>query len=178
MDDDTKFLEFVNAQAAFHARKAREFSTSTPRRSEQHTRICEQFTELALFLTKQESEIAHLHAELATRPKISAPTQRQLSLRLDDLVDLPDALIQELSITDGDRMDFTIQALINEHGGAMSLDQLLIALFRKTGEVHKRANLNSRLYRMSTKGDLFSVPGKKGVYATRELTPEETKEMT
>lgn len=177
MENVAEIIGFVNAQASFHAKKANEFAKSNPRRSEQHAQLGSKFAALADFLTKQAEELEQLRTDLAARPIPAPVVQRQLELRLEDIDGLPDELIQELSITDGDRMDFTLQALMNEHGGVMSLDQLLIAIYRKTGEIQKRTNLNARLYRMATKGDLFNVTGRKGVYSTRELTDEEVKAL-
>ena len=172
MDSLTDALSFCKDQASFHARKANDASLS-PRRLAQHEGISRQFDALAGFLERQAQYVDKLEDELSGRA-----TQKigpvQLALRLEDIDGLPDELIQELSITDGDKMDFTIQALMNDHAGVMSLDQLLIALYRKTSEVHKRSNLNSRMYRMTQKGAVFNVPGRKGVYSTRELSTEES----
>lgn len=161
-------LAFVNGQTTFHAQKALALGATSPRRTAQHEKFSAQFIALAGFLERQALHVDKLENDLEQRPPPpNGPIQ--LSLRLEDIDGLPDELIQELSITDGDKMDFMIQALMNERSGVMSLDQLLVALYRKTGEVHKRANLNARLYRMANKGALFSVPGRKGVYSTREL---------
>lgn len=122
---------------------------------------------------------AHMQSQITTAVIPSGLQFADLNLAresdgIEDLDGLPDELIQELSVTDGDRLDFTIYTIIEELGGIASLDQLLIALYRKTGEVHKRPNVNSRLYRLTTRGgELFNVPGKKGVYATHELTQDE-----
>lgn len=166
-------LDFVNAQCAFHGKRAQEYAKSSPRRSEQHASISGDFDELAAFLRAQQDEIDRLSRQFDSAARSQPVTQRQLELRLEDIEGLPDELIKELSITDGDKVDFTIQALMNERGGVMSLDQLLIALYRKTHEVYKRPNLNSRLYRMTNRGSLFNVQGRKGVYSTRELTSDE-----
>jgi hypothetical protein len=165
-------LTFVNGQAQFHDMKLREYSATSPRRGTQHDRLCQQFAALADYLQRQEDRIERLGSGVSADTPPSGVVQ--LSLRFEDIEGLPPELMQELSITDGDKTDFAIQALMQERGGVMSLDQLLIALYRKTGEIHKRPNLNSRIYRMTTKGALFSVPGRKGVYSTRELTEAES----
>lgn len=172
MDSLIEALSFCKDQASFHERKAREHAAS-PRRLAQHEGISRQFLALAGFLERQAQYVDTLEDKLAGR---AAPTSGpvQLALRLEDIDGLPDELIRELSITDGDKMDFMIQALMNEHAGVMSLDQLLIALYRKTGEIHKRSALNSRMYRMTQKGAVFNVPGRKGAYSTRELSEEES----
>jgi len=174
MDILNEALEFVNKQIAFHKTKAEEFAPSNSRRAQHHAKTADGMTEVANLLTKQSVDIKGLEVELAKRPPAPDRAKRPLQLRIEDLDGLPDELIQELSVTDGDRLDFTIYTIIEELGGIASLDQLLIALYRKTGEVHKRPNVNSRLYRLTTRGgELFNVPGKKGVYATHELTQDE-----
>jgi hypothetical protein len=171
VDSLNEALSFCKDQASFHERKAREHVAS-PRRLAQHEGISRQFLALAGFLERQAQFVDKLEDELSGRSTPPGPIQ--LALRLEDIDGLPDELIRELSITDGDKMDFMIQALMNEHAGVMSLDQLLIALYRKTGEVHKRPNINSRMYRMTQKGAVFNVPGRKGAYSTRELSSEES----
>lgn len=178
MDILNEVLEFVNKQVDFHKSKADEFAPSNSRRAQHHTKTAESMADVANLLTKQATDIKVLGEELMKRPPAQDRSKRPLQLRIEDLEDLPDELVQELSITDGDRLDFTIYTIIEELGGIASLDQLLIALYRKTGEVHKRSNINSRLYRLTTRGgDLFNVPGKKGVYATHELSEEETNDL-
>lgn len=174
MDILTEAVEFVNKQIEFHKGKVDEFAASNSRRAQHHAKTAESMGSVAALLTQQSVDIKQLRDELAKRPPAPDRTHRPLQLRIEDLDGLPDELVKELSITDGDRLDFTIYTIIEELGGVASLDQVLIALYRKTGEVHKRSNVNSRLYRLTTRGsDLFNVPGKKGVYATRELTQEE-----
>jgi hypothetical protein len=70
---------------------------------------------------------------------------------LEDIEGLPPELMQELSISDADRLEFTIVGIINEAGGLMSLDKIIIGLYKKSGEIHKRSTLTSRLYRMIQK---------------------------
>lgn len=177
MESLLEALAFCKDQASFHERKARIYAAS-PRRLAQHEAISRQFDALTAFLERQAAYVDELEARIAlggefvNSPPAAKPVQ--LALRLEDIDGLPDELIRELSITDGDKMDFTIQALMNEHAGVMSLDQLLIALYRKTGEIHKRPTLNSRMYRMTQKGAVFNVQGRKGVYATRELSDTES----
>lgn len=173
MQSIAEATEFVNAQCAFHGKKAQEYAKSSPRRSQQHAQICSEFDELNKFIRFLQDESDRLKATPEGDSKQNSFTPRQLELRLEDIDGLPEDLIRELSITDGDKMDFTIQAIMNDRGGVMSLDQLLIAIYRRTGEVHKRTNLNSRIYRMTTKGALFNVQGRKGVYSTRELSTDE-----
>ncbi|HBO2085475.1 TPA: hypothetical protein L4G76_000048 [Pseudomonas aeruginosa] len=105
------------------------------------------------------------------------PRPSQLSLTPDDLRDLPDELLEQLSISKSDYLDFDIVDLINSAGGITTIDHLIIALYRKSGEIHERTKLNSRLYRMTKKGMIKSLEGKKGVYATRDITDADLFEV-
>lgn len=91
------------------------------------------------------------------------------SLSWDELEGLPEELVAELSISDSDKTDFNIIGLIREAGDVASLDRIILNLYKQTGEIVKRANLNARLYRMVQKEQIYSVPGKKGVYSTTKL---------
>lgn len=84
------------------------------------------------------------------------------NLNYEEIKDLPEELLKELSISKG--LERTILDILNDAGGAMSLDQILIALYKKTNQIHTRNKMNSFLYRMLKKGWLYSVPGKKGIY--------------
>lgn len=175
MENLAEALAFVNGQVEFHRGKTLTLGEASPRRTSQHAKFSQQFEALAAFLNRQASYVDKLEDELAQRPPPQPPLLSvQLSLRLEDIDGLPEELMQELSITDGDKADFAIQALMQENGGVMSLDQLLIGLYRKTREIHKRANLNARVYRLTKKGTLFDVPGRRGVYSTRQLTESES----
>ena len=85
--------------------------------------------------------------------------------------------MQELSLSDGDKTEFAIVNVIEEAGGIISLDKLLIALYKKTGEIHKRNSLYSKLSRMASKNLIYYVPGKKGVYSTEQLTSDDVSRM-
>jgi len=87
---------------------------------------------------------------------------------LGNVYDLPDELLEELSISKGDELDDQLVTVINACGREASLDQILVGLFRKFGVKQKRRFLQNKLYRMPM---IWSVEGKKGVYTTIE--PEE-----
>lgn len=93
-----------------------------------------------------------------------------LGLSPDDLEGLPPELLQQLNITDTDKFESFIVKAIKLAGGVMTLDKLLIAWWRESGEVIKRQQFNAKLYRMTRKKLLWAVPNKKGIYTTdREI---------
>ncbi|MXW19632.1 MAG: hypothetical protein F4Y00_07750 [Bacteroidetes bacterium SB0662_bin_6] len=98
-----------------------------------------------------------------------------LYLQPAELKDLPEELIKELSITESDRLEYDIVNLIEQLGGVASIDRILIGFYNLSGKITKRQEINSRLYRMSKKMLIYSVPGRKGVYSLKPLSREEGK---
>ena len=108
-----KYAVFVNDQIAFQEKMAAKYA-NTPWRQALHLTSLEKFKSLLIDLGNAQLQLT----ELAKRPeKELSPTQR-LTLTMKDIEGLPPELIQELSISDTDRHEFAIEALINE-GGAL-----------------------------------------------------------
>jgi hypothetical protein len=89
-----------------------------------------------------------------------------LTLTQDDLAGFPKELLEQLNISDADRVDAIIVDLIGAAGGTLLLDKILIGLYKATGQVHQRNQIISRIYRLGKKGVIFTVPRKKGLYTT------------
>jgi hypothetical protein len=70
-----------------------------------------------------------------------------------------------------------IEHIIAQSGGFLSLDKIMVELYKRTREIHKRNTLTSRLYRMAQRGTIYNVPGKKGVYSTYEISEQDAKKM-
>lgn len=168
MSNLQKHHSFVKEQFGFHIRMAERFS-DTPHRRKLHLATAQEFRDLADALTETEKELE----ELSQRPKVNSSSPSTLSITKQDLEDLPEELIKELSISDSDLIEFMICELAEDNGGMISLDQILIGLYKKNDEVHKRATITSRLYRMGQKGMIFGVAGKKGVYSITQPSEEE-----
>lgn len=165
----TQDLDVLNEQIAFH--KKRSQTAKEAFRKKIHS-------ETALKLALIADHIAKLLSALAEAQNRPKPVKlgNQLTLSYDEIKGLPQELLEELSI-DSNSPDYTIIDLIEESGEILSLDKILVGLYKKTGEIHKRSQLNNRLYRMVQRGELFSVAGKKGVYSTRELTDDEVENI-
>jgi len=165
MENVEKFIAFVKSQAEFHARQSARFRHDE-RRFELHKGTSETFEELHVFLQEIKAD------------EIKKPiSNSKLSLGWSELEDLPPELIAELSITESDKLDFSIAELIQKSGGIATLDRILVDIYRLTGEILKRQNLNARLYRMVQKELIFSVPGKKGVYSSEMLSEEDASRL-
>jgi hypothetical protein len=174
------YLQFVKDQAAFHERQAAKMaSMGNQKRQAKHQATSAKFNELAVAIEMAQRQ---LEAVLPAGPSaMPAPESGALTLRPEDLTGLPPELLRQLKITEGDKLEAAIVEVINEAGGTILLDKLLIGLFRKTGDVHQRSTLVGRLYRMSQKDLVWSVPRKKGVYTTNSalgVPAEEAAEDT
>lgn len=90
-----------------------------------------------------------------------------LEIKPRELMGLPPELLKQLSMGE-DLQEIEILLMIEEAGGAMTLDQVILAIWKKTKEVSDRAKMNSKLYRMAQKGLLFAVAGKKATYSIYE----------
>lgn len=162
-----KHLAFVNEQVDFHEKMVEKFSP-TSFRGALHRGTADKFKALAADLESADKSI-----DSPQTGRLPAKGQVQLSLTIDDLEGLPDELVKELSLSDADKVEFEIVNSIEDAGGVISLDKLLIALYKRTGEIHKRNSLYSRLGRMASKNLIYYVPGKKGVYSTEQLSAED-----
>lgn len=168
----SKHLAFVNEQAGFHERRIEHVGNSF--KANLHKSTAEKFRALAADIEEADKALDNPPIPVAVR--LPRPPS-QLSLGIEELEGLPAELIQELSISDGDRTEFAIINAIEEAGGIITLDRLLIALFKKTGEIHKRTALTSRLARMANKNSICYVPGKKGAYSTDQLSIEDVARL-
>jgi len=165
MDGIEEFVDFVKDQGAFHARQAEKFGADE-RRRRLHQETSRKFDELCSFLLRANEMVS-------TRPV----NTHRLGISWHELEGLPPELLEELSITDSDRLDYTIVEIMSNLGGVATLDRILIDLYRTTGEIMKRQNLNARLYRMAQKDLVYSVPGKKGVYSTAPVLDEDLQKL-
>lgn len=157
-------IEFVKEQGAFHARQADKYADN-PRRKEAHLATAAKFGDLAGVLQE---------IELMDPPQKNVTGERKrLNLTWEEVKDLPEELLAELSVSDADRLEFTIIAIIEDAGGVASLDRIIMEYYKRTGEVLKRPVMNNRLYRMVQKEAIHAVQGKKGVYTLQPLSDEE-----
>lgn len=146
-----------------------------------HTRSAEKFTQIAediklalYYIEELEKSLEDLSKNcIKKKPK----TGIQLSLRFEEVTDLPEEVLKELSLSDSDKTDYQIRSLMEQLGGIASLDRLIVGIYRETGEVIKRSTITSKLYRMVQRGIVYGVPGKKGVYSLEELSPEDVEKI-
>lgn len=97
------------------------------------------------------------------------------SIQAADIKGLPPEVIAQLNISESDQQEMAILQLFTIAGGELGFNNLIVALYRETGEIIERQKLTGKIYRMIGKGMLFAMPGKKAIYNTTEYT-EEIKE--
>lgn len=170
-----KHLTLVEGQAEYHERMADRLSKEKDQlsvaKSKKHRASAGRFRVLTEAMAMADRKLAE--AEIVLKP---VRLLRSVNLMPDELEGLPDDLLSEL-ISDSDRTEREIFKVIEECGGVAGLDRIILSLYKRTGEIHKRAATTSRLYRMSQKGFAFPVPGKKGVYSIKQLSEAEADEL-
>jgi hypothetical protein len=86
--------------------------------------------------------------------------------RIGDISDLPEEIKEQLALAQVDEMEKRIiHTLETRYGGVANLDEIIVGLYRDFRYVSEdRRKLNNKLYRMSKRDLIESVPKKKGVY--------------
>lgn len=166
------YLAFVKEQVGVQQGLAKKYEDS-PFRKGQHLKSAKNLIELADFLAEIQ---ANGTQDTSYLNRGNSP-QKRLLLTYEEIEGAPEELLKELNLSETDKQDLLIEYLIAKAGGVLSLDKIMLQLWKKSGEVPKRNTLTSRLYRMAAKGMIYNVPGKKGVYSTYEVTEEEAKKL-
>lgn len=89
---------------------------------------------------------------------------------LDDVTDLPRSLQEELVINKRDDWEKRIIELFKLAKSPLSLDQIIVAYYRKYSLSIERRKMTAKLYNMcrSFKPAIESVEGRKGLYQFKE----------
>ncbi len=168
-----KYLNFVKEQVAVQQKLAIKYEDS-PFRSGQHLESAKNLTDLVDFLTDIQKKGT---GDLSYLNRGNNPAKK-LHLTYEDIKDLREEQLKELNLTEADRQDLIVEHIIAQNGGYHSLDRIMVDLFKEVGGAFPiRKEIISRLYRMVSKGMIYNVPGKKGVYSTYELTEQEAKKL-
>lgn len=168
---------FVKRQIHYHERQAYRLR-GDPDKAKLHTDYIQQFNTILDTL----SEVATLKKEieeLKSRPSPVSPITEQIVdktiITAADLAGLPPELIAQLNIPEQDDQEKLILSIIAENYGVISLDKLLIGLWRKTQTVPQKKYITTKLYRMIGKNLIYKVPSKRGLYTTDPI-PNSTKD--
>lgn len=153
-------IQFVKSQAEYQSLRASHFvSQNDEVRANAYRIRHKQFLELAQFI---EDSCGHSHVS------------NSIYVTPQDLVGLPDEVIAQLNISESDRHEFFIMSVIEKLGGVASIDKIIIGAYRDSKEILERQKLNAKLYRMASKGLIYSHPSKKGVYSLKEIREDNT----
>ena len=154
-------IAFCQEQRAFHESKAA-LPRYTDKQRAAHQVLAKGFSDsIALIESMQAAGVAP--AQLTEAGSGSEDIDKLFEIDPFDLSELPTELVEELSISAADHQDAQIIQLMRLAKRPLSINEILVGLFRKFGQQHKRNPLSARLYRIAQKGDIVSVD--KGVYA-------------
>lgn len=153
MKNITETVNYVKEQISFYKERVADPKTKNPKFFQYH-------------LSWHEDILSHLENHNAAKADISATSKDYILIKPEDIKDLPKEVLAELSLAPSDYAEFDIVNLIKKHGGVMSLDHIIMATYRETGELLKRKMITARLYRMIGKGLLYSVRDKRATYTT------------
>jgi hypothetical protein len=151
----TELIGFCKRQSAYHRKKAAEPDIRTEWAA-RHSDTAQSLDEIAEYLSS-----APAGGSTAT----GDPSQGDLfALDPFNLDDIPGELLDELKISKADKVDAQIVELLKIAGRPLTISEVLVGLFRKFGDQHKRTGLSARLYRMAQAKTLVQIEGERGTY--------------
>lgn len=157
-----KHLPFIKEQAAFQRKQAADNAEKAPKIAARATARAESFEQLVADIMV----VVQQPASLSTPPS-PEPKRPRFTLLPADLEGLPEEVLKQLGINESDRQELAIVEMLEQAGGMMTLDQIIIALWRQRQEIADRGKLNSKLYRMTQKQMIYSAG--KGIYSTKPV---------
>ncbi len=156
-------IALVNSQIQYHKYQAERSEEAF--KQEKHAKLVKQFESLLEYLENSQSgdpkrrqnRISHI-----SPPKTTSLPKK----RMEELTDLPDELVSQLKgIVTYDDKEKVILEIMRENDGSASIDEVLIGIYHKTGEIENRDNISRKLYSMDKrKGHISRVPKRRGVY--------------
>lgn len=166
------YVAFVKDQVVLQEKLARKYDEDSYR-SGLHFKAARTFADLARFLEEIQRRGTQDNAYLNR----GDTPQKRILLTFEEVENAPEELLKELNLTENDRQELLIEYLIAQDGGVLSLDKIIVQLYARTNKVPARNTVTQRLFRMASRGMIYNVPGKKGVYSTYELSEVEAKKM-
>jgi hypothetical protein len=151
-------VEFLKARKGHQTSRARRLKSTQPDHAAAHRATAGQYDAAISFLIN-----------LPNSPAPTDSAEKDLFL-LDPLHldDLPDDFVEELSLSPADTQDAQLMELLRIADRPLTINELMVGSLRKYNVRYKRTALSSRLYRMTQRGLIVSVPKQKGVYALSE----------
>lgn len=165
-------IEFVKKQIGYHERQTQINShRGFADKANFHKEYIEKFEEILSDYENLDDD-SNSEQRLVQSDLFSSPVSK-----FGDISDLPQELLDELSISEGDKYSMQICNVLESAGKPLNIDQILIGLYRKHNRLEKRTPLTTKLYRMTKAEEIYSVPNKKGVYSLLPVLDEEDEEM-
>ena len=149
-------IEFISQEAIYYDEQTSKFLASSDEdaKSSPHYQKKIQFT--ALY---------NLLVDIQTR---LVPDKSTSTVLPSELEGLPKELLEQLST---DTLEINLLKIMEDHGGPISLDRLILGYYKLHNEILERRKLTAKLYRMCKSGSLYTV-GERGIYSLYE--PEKT----
>jgi hypothetical protein len=158
-----KFIALVKGQIRHYETQIDRFPPSDPRtrpaQVEFYRRLMNEHCELLVYLEGQLKKTNGATEDPEKPVDIETPGE-------DNLSDLPEELLAQLSGRAKKGQADPIVQIINDHGGVATLDEILIDLYRRHREINTRTLISNKLYRLGKQGLVKAIEGKKGVYTT------------
>jgi hypothetical protein len=158
-----KFIALVKGQIRHYEDQIDRFQPSNPRsrpgQVEMYRRLLNEHRDLLTYLDGQLKNSNGANKETEKQIESESPGE-------DNLSDLPEELLAQLSGRAKKGQADPIVQIINDHGGVATLDEILIDLYRRHREINTRTLISNKLYRLGKQGLVKAIEGKKGVYTT------------
>jgi len=158
-----KFIALVKGQIQHYETLIDRFPPSDPRtrpgQIELYRRLVNGHRDLLDYLDGQLKKTNGANEEPEKPIDIETPGE-------DNLSDLPEELLAQLSGRAKKGQADPIVQIINDRGGIATLDEILIDLYRRHREINTRTLISNKLYRLGKQGLVKAIEGKKGVYTT------------
>lgn len=161
-----KGVPLIRDQIAFHQRIADDKANSNhPKdkdKARMHSKRAAAFGELAEVL----EELSVTNPLAFSKPTFEIKDNEPPTfLRIGDVNELPEALRKQIKISESDKLDMDIIESINGFGGIAAIDEVLVAIWKSTGNVLDREYLARKIYRLTRNGSLKSAK-RKGYFTT------------
>lgn len=90
---------------------------------------------------------------------------KHVGKRLGNLASLPKELRDQLQDQGPDELSSRIMAIIKiDFQGVANLDEILVGLYKRSGEIHRRPFITTKMHKMIKEGLVEPVQNKKGIY--------------
>ena len=160
-----EFIPFIKGQIRFHTKSLPYKSTRT---QEIYQSNIDNFNGLLTAISEAGQNQATPSPHQRDSNTEDAVFKFSTDIAKQDLSQLPPELLENLGISESSKSEMLIINLINKAADKqMSLQVLMVAIYKESGEITDKTQLNNKLIRMIKKGQLYSVA--KGVYSTENI---------